>query len=246
MSEASIPRKIRVAFVVGEYPPDERKRREDAALAYASAEVEVGIVSVKATPYYVGNAPDLLGLAVPAFVDAYREAEKQGYDAVVPLGTLDLGVDAGRCVVDIPVVGPSESMLHIASMLGRRFGIVMYDDVLLPLGYRMVDRFHMMDKVAGWRTCGFELPDILANRDAVVATFVEKARELVKLGADVILPMGITQCPVHIKPDWLMQELGVPVVEGIGAPIRLAAMLVSLKLNYSRVYWPKSPLFKGK
>jgi allantoin racemase len=246
MSEASIPRKIRVAFVVGEYPPDERKRREDAALAYASAEVEVGIVSVKATPYYVGNAPDLLGLAVPAFVDAYREAEKQGYDAVVPLGTLDLGVDAGRCVVDIPVVGPSESMLHIASMLGRRFGIVMYDDVLLPLGYRMVDRFHMMDKVAGWRTCGFELPDILANRDAVVATFVEKARELVKLGADVILPMGITQCPVHIKPDWLMQELGVPVVEGIGAPIRLAAMLVSLKLNYSRLYWPKSPLFKGK
>jgi allantoin racemase len=246
MSEASIPRKIRVAFVVGEYPPDERKRREDAALAYASAEVEVGIVSVKATPYYVGNAPDLLGLAVPAFVDAYREAEKQGYDAVVPLGTLDLGVDAGRCVVDIPVVGPSESMLHIASMLGRRFGIVMYDDVLLPLGYRMVDRFHMMDKVAGWRTCGFELPDILANRDAVVATFVEKARELVKLGADVILPMGITQCPVHIKPDWLMQELGVPVVEGIGSPIRLAAMLVSLKLNYSRVYWPKSPLFKGK
>lgn len=246
MSEGSIHRKIRVAFVVGEYPPDERKRREDAALAYASAEVEVGIVSVKATPYYVGNAPDLLGLAVPAFVDAYREAEKQGYDAVVPLGTLDLGVDAGRCVVDIPVVGPSESMLHIASMLGRRFGILMYDDVLLPLGYRMVDRFHMMDKVVGWRTCGFELPDILANRDAVVATFVEKARELVKIGADVILPMGITQCPVHIKPDWLMQELGVPVVEGIGAPIRLAAMLVSLKLNYSRVYWPKSPLFEGK
>jgi hypothetical protein len=35
-------------------------------------------------------------------------------------------------------------------------------------------------------------------------------------------------------------------VEGIGAPIRLAAMLVSLKLNYSRRHWPKSPLFDGK
>jgi allantoin racemase len=243
---ADAMRKIRVAFVVGDYPPDERKRREDAALAYSSAEVEVGIVSVKASPYYIGNAPDLLGLAVPPFIDAFREAQKQGYDAVVPLGTLDLGVDAGRCVVDIPVVGPSESMLHIASMLGRRFGIIMYDDFVLPLGYRMVERFNMMHKVVGWRTCGFELPDIIKNRDAVVGTFVEKARELVKLGADVILPMGITQCPVHIKPDWLMQELGVPVVEGIGAPIRLAAMLVSLKLYYSRSYWPKSPLFDGK
>src|SRR5262249_38348584 len=193
-----------------------------------------------------GRAPDLRGRAVPPFLDAFREAEKQGYDAVVPLGTLDLGVDAGRCVVDIPVVGPSESMLHIASMLGRRFGILMYDDFVLPLGYRMVERFNMMPKVVGWRTCGFELPDIIANREAGVGTFVDKARELVKLGGDVILPMGITQCPVHIKPDWLMKELGVPVVEGIGAPIRLAAMLVSLKLHYSRRYWPKSPLFEGK
>ena len=246
MWDAASGRKIRVAFVVGEYPPEERKRREDAALAYSSAEVEVGIVSVKATPYFIGNAPDLLGVAVPPFLDAFREAERQGYDAVVPLGTLDLGVDAGRCVVDIPVVGPSESMLHIASMLGRRFGVIMYDDTVVPLGYRMVERFHMIDKVIGWRTCGFELPDIIANRDKVVSRFVDNARELVKLGADVILPMGITQCPVHIKPDWLMKELGVPVVEGIGAPIRLAAMLVSLKLNYSRAFWPKSGLVKGK
>src|SRR3977135_3642155 len=105
MAEPLLSRKIRVAFVVGEYPPDERKRREDAALAYSSPEVEVGIVSVKATPYYLGNAPDLLGVGLPACVGAFREAERQGYDAVVPLGTLDLGVDAGRCNVDIPVVG---------------------------------------------------------------------------------------------------------------------------------------------
>jgi len=246
MWDAASGRRIRVAFVVGDYPPEERKRREDAALAYSSAEVEVGIVSVKASPYFIGNAPDLLGVAVPPFLDAFREAEKQGYDAVVPLGTLDLGVDAGRCVVDIPVVGPSESMLHIAAMLGRRFGIIMYDDFVIPLGYRMVERCHMIDKVVGWRTCGFELPDIIANRDKVVNTFVDRARELIKLGADVILPMGITQCPVHIKPDWLMKELGVPVVEGIGAPIRFAAMLVSLNLNYSRGFWPKSGLVKGK
>jgi allantoin racemase len=201
---------------------------------------------VKASPYFIGNAPNLLGVAVPPFIEAFCDDERQGYDAVVPLGTLDLGVDAGRSVVDIPVIGPGGSMLHIAAMLGRRFGVIMYDDFVIPLGYRMVERFHMIDKVIGWRTCGFELPDIIANRDKVVGTFVDKARELVKLGADVILPMGITQCPVHIKPDWLMKELGVPVVEGMGAPIRLAAMLVSLKLTYSRAYWPKSGLFKDK
>jgi hypothetical protein len=32
----------------------------------------------------------------------------------------------------------------------------------------------------------------------------------------------------------------VPVVEGIGAPIRLAAMMAGLGLRHSRVRWPKS------
>jgi hypothetical protein len=32
----------------------------------------------------------------------------------------------------------------------------------------------------------------------------------------------------------------VPVVEGIGAPIRMAAMLAGLGLRHSRKRWPKS------
>jgi Asp/Glu/hydantoin racemase len=42
-----------------------------------------------------------------------------------------------------------------------------------------------------------------------------------------------------MKPDWLSRQLGVPVVEGIGAPIKLAAMLASLGLRQSRVRWQK-------
>jgi len=54
--------------VVGEYPPDEPESAvRDAALSYSSTEVEVGIVSVQGRrPYYIGNAPDLLGIARPA------------------------------------------------------------------------------------------------------------------------------------------------------------------------------------
>jgi hypothetical protein len=51
---------------------------------------------------------------------------------------------------------------------------------------------------------------------------------------------GITQCPVHMKPAELTKEWGVPVVEGIGAPIRMAAMLAGLGLKHSRKRWPKS------
>src|SRR5712692_8139506 len=114
---------IRVAFVIGDYPPVERKLREDVARGYSSADVEVGILSVPARPFD-GLTPAEIQAAAPIFHDAFRQAEREGYDAVVPLGMLDLGVDGGRSAVDIPVVGPLESSLHIASLLGDRFGLI--------------------------------------------------------------------------------------------------------------------------
>jgi allantoin racemase len=238
---------IRVAFLIGDYPGPERQRREQTALAFSTPEVQVGIVSVAATAYNRGNSPAELQLVAPAFIDACRQAESEGYDAVVPLGTLDLAVDAARSVVDIPVIGPAEAMLHIACLLGNRFGIVVYSETSKILIRRMVSNYRMEDRIAGWRISGFSLPDVSANREAFVQNFVESARSLVATGdVDVLLPMGITQCPVHVDPNWLSKELGVPVVEGIGAPIRLAAMLAGLGLTHSRRYWPRSPSFPTK
>jgi Asp/Glu/hydantoin racemase len=42
-----------------------------------------------------------------------------------------------------------------------------------------------------------------------------------------------------MKPQWLSEQLGVPVVEGIGAPIRLAALVAGLGLKQSRMRWQK-------
>jgi allantoin racemase len=180
----------------------------------------------------------------PSFIAAFREAERQGYDAVVPLGTLDIGVDGGRSVVDIPVIAPTEAMLHVASLLGDRFGAVVYHDNLTPMLRAIVRRHGMEDKMAGWRATGFDLPDISANAAAMGQAFVQVARKLVaEDGCDVILAMGVTQCPVLLDPAWVEQEVGVPVVEGIGAPLRLAGLLASLGLRHSRVRWPRSRAF---
>jgi Asp/Glu/hydantoin racemase len=43
-----------------------------------------------------------------------------------------------------------------------------------------------------------------------------------------------------MDPAWLRKELGVPVVEGIGAPIRMAAMLAQFGIAQSRVRWEKA------
>jgi allantoin racemase len=231
---------IRVAFVVGDYPPDQRRLREETAKSYSSAEVEVGIVSVPARPFD-GLTPAEIQAAAPLFHEAFRQAEREGYDAVVPLGMLDLGVDGGRSVVDIPVVGPLQAALHVAAQVGEHFGVVCYHASAIPRHRSQIRALGMEQFIAGHRASGFYLQHIAANRDQMIESFLKAARALIEEdGADVIIPQGITQCPVQMKPKWLSEQLGVPVVEGIGAPIRLAAMLVGLGLKQSRVRWQKA------
>src|SRR5438552_5143189 len=87
---------IRVGFVIGGYPPEEHKRRADVALSYSTAEIQVGIVDVEASPYFYGMTPTEIQLVAPAFIESFKRAEKEGYDAVVPLGTLDLRSEGTR------------------------------------------------------------------------------------------------------------------------------------------------------
>ena len=231
---------IRVAFCIGGYPAEEYKRRADLALSYSNSEIQVGIINVEASPYFYGITPTEIQLVAPAFIDAYRRAEKEGYDAAVPLGMLDLGVDGGRSAVDIPVLAPMEACLHVAALLGDRFGLIIYHQKLLAFNRAIVRRYGMEERVVGFGVSGFDLPDLTAHREQVIANFVNEAKRLIALGAEVIIPMGISQCPVHISPKWLQEQLGVPVVEGFGAPIRMAALLAGLGLKQSRVRWPKS------
>ncbi|MPZ57226.1 MAG: hypothetical protein GEU91_12165 [Rhizobiales bacterium] len=237
----------RVAFVVGDYPSEESTRREQVALSFATPCIEVGIIRAPVTPYFHGMTQTEMTLVAPTVIEAFHTAQEQGYDAVVPLGFLDLGVDGGRAAVDIPVIGPCEAALHIAALLGDRFGLVAYHENQFGNLQGLVRRYGMEHQVVGWAASGFDLPDIAANHDAMVANFVQAARMLIdEKKAEVIIPTGISQCPVHMKPKWLMEQLGVPVVEGIGAPIRLAGMLADLGLKHSRRRWYKSPTYAAK
>lgn len=230
---------IRIAFVVGDYPEQQRRLREDAAKSYASSEIEIGIVRVAARPFD-GLGPAEIQAAAPLFHAAFRRAEADGYDAVVPLGMLDLGVDGGRSVVDIPVIAPLQAVYHIAAQLGERFGVVCYHSSAIPRHRAQTRQYGMEDWIAGRRASGYYVQHIADNKDKMIEGFLSAARALIEEdGADVIIPQGVTQCPVQINPDWLSRELGAPVVEGIGAPIKMAALLASLGLRHSRLRWPK-------
>ena len=57
-------KKIRVAFLIGDYPGPEHERRAKVALGYSNDQIEVGLIQVATTAYNRGNSPAELQLGL--------------------------------------------------------------------------------------------------------------------------------------------------------------------------------------
>ena len=101
MWDAAAGRKIRVAFVVGEYPPEERKRREDAALAYSSAEVEVGIVSVKMPPASLMRS---VSSPEPPSTTIDATSARRKWKSIVPSPSASIAISSGGPAVRLSTI----------------------------------------------------------------------------------------------------------------------------------------------
>src|SRR5512132_1471977 len=193
---------MKIMVVMGEYPADERERRRQAVLKCASAGTEIGFGVIKATFFVRANAQINALAAGPLVAEVVQKAEAEGYDAVVPFGTLDAGVELARNLVRIPVVGAGQSVLHLGSQLSNRLGVIAYEEKSIPFMRKQMHAWRVADSVVGVRGIGIPLPDSTKNRDVMRARFLEVARSLIAdYDAELIVPMGVTMVPVQYAPE---------------------------------------------
>jgi allantoin racemase len=234
-----MPAKIKIGYVMGTFSDAARERRLNAVRSRADESIELHVMQVDEPMELRNWTPEDTLVREAAFVAAFRRAQDDGCDAVVPDGMLDLGVEAGRSAVHIPVVAPFEAAIHVAACVGTRVGIIQYTSAFVPAVWAKVRKYGVTDLVVAVAALDVEMVDLEAQRDAVGAQTVALGRKLVaEHAADVIIPTGPGLCPVTLDPAWLGAQIGVPVVEGIGAPIQMAAALVRLGLTQSPVRWP--------
>ena len=231
---------MRIAMIVGSYPPAEKKRRGDVILSYGGNGTEIGLIEINPSPYVKGFGSASTSSAVPAYVDGCKQAEREGYDAVIPLGVLDIGIDEARHAVNINVLGAFESALHVAALVGQRAGVIAYSTGLLPTLEALAKKYGMTHLVCGYEDVGVELPNLAAAADRLEDEFCSAAERLQsRFKADVIISAGISLCPLHLSQQALEKRIGLPVVEAIGAPIQMAHLLGQLKLKQNHNAHPQ-------
>lgn len=158
------------------------------------------------------------------------EAEREGFDAYAMATIPNPLLREIRTIVDIPVVGYGEASYHVASMLGRRFGVLVFIDRMAPLLADHVAGHGLSERCIGVRPSGVTFQQVLAGYTTpgpVIERFQESARDTIRAGADVIIP-GEMPLNVLLAINGVRQVDGVPILDGLAVTMKLAEAFADL------------------
>jgi allantoin racemase len=161
-----------------------------------------------------------------------HEARDEGFDAAVIACFGDPGLDAAREALSGPVLGIAEAAFHAASMLATGFSVVTTMTRTCVIAEHLVQRYGFEGRCRGVH--GTDIPvlsleacgaDTLAQiEDAARAALARDRSEAIVLGCAGMAALCHT----------LQGRLGVPVIDGVAAAVKLAEALAALGLRTSK------------
>ena len=157
----------------------------------ARPDTEISNVFLRSGPASVESAYDE-ALATPDTIAQVRQAEREGVDAVIINCMGDPGLDAAREVVSIPVIGPCETSMHVAAMLGHKFSVLAVLARIIPEFEDKAQKYGVRDKLASVRSIDLPVLDLEKGREQFVSRAVDKAVEAIKEDGAHVIVLGCT------------------------------------------------------
>jgi allantoin racemase len=194
-------------------------------------------------PYFGPQAVDcafesyLSAVGVMDRVLAYREP----YDAVVLAGFGEHGRDGLQELIAAPVVEICEASAQVAMLIARTFSVITTLRRSVPAIEDRLKLAGLLDRCASVRASGMSTLEVDADQRGAVRGIVEQARIAVEQDHAEAICLGCAG--MAGLEQAITADLGVPVIDGIGAAVRLAEAVVGLGLATSKVstYAPPDP-----
>lgn len=163
------------------------------------------------------------------------------FDAIVQAGYGEHGREGLQELFSVPVVDITEAAAATAMFVGHKYSVVTTLDRTVPLIEDRLRLAGLLERCASVHASGLAVLDLERDPDAAIEAIVGKAvhavehdrAEAICLGCGGMA--GLTQRVV--------EQTGVPVIDGVSAAIKLAEGLVTQQLSTSKVrtYAPPRP-----
>jgi allantoin racemase len=212
-----------------------------AARAAAAPGTEILAVSPAMGPASIEGHYDEAFAAI-GVLDEVRKGEAEGLDGYVIACFGDPGLLAARELARGPVLGIAEAAMHLASLVSTGFAIVSTLGRTRPIHEHLVEAYGMQRACRSVRTTEIAVLDLeKPESGARHAILAECRRAMAEDHADCVLLgcAGMAELQRSIA-----DELGIPVIDGVAAAVKLVESLVALGLRTSKAGGLAHPLPK--
>ncbi|WP_320197891.1 aspartate/glutamate racemase family protein [Agrobacterium sp. rho-13.3] len=183
-------------------------------------------------------------ISVPGTLIEVRKADRDGVDAVIIDCMGDPGVRPAREITDMVVVGPAQTGMHIAAMLGHKFSVITVMRRLKPSFENTAALCGLSTKLASVRSVDIPVLALEEDLEETLRRLIEEGRKAVEEdGAEALVfgCTGLMGCAAGLRAGLLAQGIDVPVIDPIPTAIFIAAGLVRAGLSQSKTTYPEPP-----
>ena len=146
-------------------------------------------------------------------------------DAVLLAVSHDTALDGARQLMPCPVIGMTEAACLTACMLGGRFGLITFGGVEQ---YReLIARYGLESRLADIVAVNATPPEAVADPDSVGTKVLAATRALAAEGANAVVLAGAALAGFDNR---LQAAAPVPLLDGMACGVRMAELLVALRL----------------
>ncbi|MBP2703971.1 Asp/Glu/hydantoin racemase [Microbispora sp. RL4-1S] len=215
--------------------PNTSRSMTDAIGHAARSAASPGTEILAVQPEY---GPEAIDCAMESYLSAVAVMDRlltlgEPYDAVVLAGFGEHGREGVQEIVDVPVIDIAEASAHVAQMIGRSYSVV---TTLQRSVGAIEDRLRLAglaDRCASVRACGLSTLEVDDDPAAAMEEIVAEAGRAVRDDHAEVICLG---CGGMAGLDEaITARLGVPVVDGVAAGVRLAEAVAGLGLRTSKV-----------
>lgn len=126
-------------------------------------------------------------LATPYSIECVKQANEEGFDAVINAAFCDPGIEALKEISDIPVYGLEECAFSAALLYGNKFGILTEKKHKESVKSREVRKHGLESRFAGVKALNMGVVEMAEQPEKVKEVGIQVAKDLIDNGADVWL-----------------------------------------------------------
>lgn len=227
---------MKIVYVVpGPMDPQEVMRRGGLLQEWAAPGTEVEIISVTEGPASIESMYEEY-LSIPATMKLIYKLERDGsYDAAILGCAGDPGLDAAREITDhMFVIGPGQSSMQIATMLGHRFSLITIEDSMIASSYELAYKAGVLEKLASVVSVNIPVLELATNKAESLEKIVAVARTAIERDRADALVLGCMSMGFLNVAKEIEAAVGVPVVNPSITALKTAEAIVGSGLMHSK------------